>query len=230
VTWPVTDELLARIQGLQDGSVTATEPRDAATVVLLRDARDGAGVETFLMRRQQAMTFGGLYVFPGGVVDPTDATVDIAWAGPDAAWWAQELACSEPLARALVCAAVRETFEECGVLLAGPTADEVLADYLASLRRLQELGEVTVLPGHGPELPSAGAVTTAYLAHRADRLEQVRQAVTAGSLTAEQVVATVYGDLEKTLARAARMSTRAQLLYLGLDPGVEPPAPAEDQP
>ncbi|MCW2622599.1 MAG: putative hydrolase [Frankiales bacterium] len=103
----------------------------------------------------------------------------------------------------------------------------VLADYLTSLRRLQELGDLTVLPGHGPELPSAESVTTAYLAHRAERLEQVRQAVAAGALTAEQVVAAVYGDLEKTLARAARMSTRAQLLYLGRDPGVEPePEPA----
>jgi 8-oxo-dGTP pyrophosphatase MutT (NUDIX family) len=128
VTWPVTDELLARIQGLLDGTVIATEPRDAATVVLLRDAKDGPGVETFLMRRHQAMTFGGLYVFPGGAVDPADATVDIAWAGPDAAWWARAFRCSEPLARELVCAAVRETFEESGVLLAGPTADEVLAD------------------------------------------------------------------------------------------------------
>ncbi|MCW2622598.1 MAG: hypothetical protein JWL64_2200 [Frankiales bacterium] len=128
MTWPVTDELLARIQGLLDGTVTATAPRDAATVVLLRDAADGSGVETFLMRRHQAMTFGGLYVFPGGAVDPADATVDIAWAGPDAAWWAREFRCTEPLARALVCAAVRETFEESGVLLAGPTAHEVLAD------------------------------------------------------------------------------------------------------
>jgi 8-oxo-dGTP pyrophosphatase MutT (NUDIX family) len=128
MTWPITDELLARIQGLIDGTVMATQPRDAATVVLLRDAPDGSGVETYLMRRQQAMTFGGLYVFPGGVVDPTDATVDIAWSGPDAAWWARRLGCTEPLARALVCAAVRETFEESGVLLAGPTAHEVLAD------------------------------------------------------------------------------------------------------
>src|SRR4029078_12566560 len=42
--------------------------------------------------------------------------------------WAERLSCDEDMARALVCAAVRETFEESGVLLAGPHAREVVAD------------------------------------------------------------------------------------------------------
>jgi 8-oxo-dGTP pyrophosphatase MutT (NUDIX family) len=53
---------------------------------------------------------------------------DGAWAGPPPAGWADLLSADEPLTRALVCAAVRETFEETGVLLAGPSADTVVAD------------------------------------------------------------------------------------------------------
>ncbi len=70
----------------------------------------------------------GMHVFPGGSVDPRDGETDTAWAGPPARRWAGWLGCDEPLARALVCAAVRETFEESGVLLAGPDAGSVVAD------------------------------------------------------------------------------------------------------
>ncbi len=70
----------------------------------------------------------GMHVFPGGSVDPADAGADVAWSGPPPSWWGEQFACDEGLARALVCAAVRETFEESGVLLAGPDADTVLAD------------------------------------------------------------------------------------------------------
>ena len=56
------------------------------------------------------------------------STPPSAWAGPTPAEWAARLHTDEPTARALVCAAVRETFEESGVLLAGPSADEVVAD------------------------------------------------------------------------------------------------------
>ncbi|HEY5855802.1 MAG TPA: NUDIX hydrolase, partial [Aldersonia sp.] len=92
--------------------------------------RDGsAGVEVFLVRRVQGMVFaGGMTVFPGGGVDPADADAEVAWAGPPPSWWAQRFGVDEPRARALVCAAVRETFEECGVLLAGPTHDSIVAD------------------------------------------------------------------------------------------------------
>ncbi|GAB3915097.1 hypothetical protein GCM10029964_127720 [Kibdelosporangium lantanae] len=93
-------------------------PKDAATVVLLRDT--DTGVEAFLLRRVMGMAFaGGMTVFPGGGVDKRDADTAIAWTGPSAAWWAERFSCDVPLARALVCAAVRETFEESGVLLAG---------------------------------------------------------------------------------------------------------------
>jgi glyoxylase-like metal-dependent hydrolase (beta-lactamase superfamily II) len=92
--------------------------------------------------------------------------------------------------------------------------DGVLGDYLASLRRLRELGEATVLPGHGPELPAAGLAAEQYLTHREARLEQVRAALAAGADTAEQVVERVYADVERALWPAATLSVRAQLRYL----------------
>ncbi|MBA3619262.1 MAG: MBL fold metallo-hydrolase [Acidothermales bacterium] len=92
--------------------------------------------------------------------------------------------------------------------------DGVLGDYLDSLRRLRELGELTVLPGHGPELPNAGLVAEHYLRHREARLEQVREAFAAGASTPEQVVASVYADVDRSLWPAALLSVRAQLAYL----------------
>ena len=101
--------------------------RDAATVMLVRDG--SPGLEVFLQRRVKGMPFaGGMTVFPGGGVDPRDAEASPAWAGPDVDWWAERFAVPPDLARALVCAAVRETFEESGVLLAGLDADSVVAD------------------------------------------------------------------------------------------------------
>ncbi|HVV20706.1 MAG TPA: NUDIX hydrolase [Pseudonocardiaceae bacterium] len=105
-------------------------PRHAATVILGRDG--SRGLEVFLLRRVVGMAFaGGMTVFPGGGVDQRDADVSVAWTGPPAQWWAERFACAVDLARALVCAAVRETFEESGVLLAGPDPDSVVADTAA---------------------------------------------------------------------------------------------------
>jgi 8-oxo-dGTP pyrophosphatase MutT (NUDIX family) len=104
--------------------------RDASTVVLLRegDGRPG-GLEVYLLRRVAGMAFaGGFCVFPGGGVDPRDDEAGIGWAGPSAQAWAELLSTSAAHARGLVCAAVRETFEEAGVLLAGPTPDTVVGD------------------------------------------------------------------------------------------------------
>jgi glyoxylase-like metal-dependent hydrolase (beta-lactamase superfamily II) len=92
--------------------------------------------------------------------------------------------------------------------------DGVLADYLASLERLRALGDLTVLPGHGPELPSAGEAASYYLAHREGRLEQVRAAVEAGATTPRAIVETVYADVDRAVWPAAEMSVRAQLDYL----------------
>lgn len=92
--------------------------------------------------------------------------------------------------------------------------DGVLADYLMSLRRLEELGELAVLPGHGPELPSAAAAAARYLAHREQRLEQVRAALAGGETTPRGVVEKVYADVDRALWGAAELSVRAQMAYL----------------
>ena len=128
---PLPEALVAQARSYADGGATPAEPRDAATVVLLRPG--STGPEIYLLRRQTSMAFaGGMCVFPGGGVDPRDYADELVerglWAGPSPAEWASRLGVDEPKARALVCAAVRETFEESGVLLAGAGADEVVAD------------------------------------------------------------------------------------------------------
>ena len=117
-------ELHERARAVVSGVAPAVTPRHAATVVLLRDAAEGHGVEAYLLRRVVTMSFaGGMYVFPGGSVDPRDEAAETRWHGAPPEEWCAPLAADVPLARALVCAAVRETFEESGVLLAGPDAD-----------------------------------------------------------------------------------------------------------
>jgi 8-oxo-dGTP pyrophosphatase MutT (NUDIX family) len=105
---------------------TPAVPRDAATVILLRQAPD---VEAFLLQRTDALEFApGACVFPGGSVDERDGDGQIGWAGRSPAEFAGWLNTSPERARALVCAAVRETFEESGVLLAGPSPTELVQD------------------------------------------------------------------------------------------------------
>jgi 8-oxo-dGTP pyrophosphatase MutT (NUDIX family) len=127
VTFEVPAAIARHVAAWEGGEPTV--PRHAATVVLLRDA-PGGGVEVYLLRRVVAMAaFGGMTVFPGGGVDPADLdSAGLPWSGPDADAWAAPLSAPPRLARGLVCAAVRETFEESGVLLAGSTAAEVVAD------------------------------------------------------------------------------------------------------
>jgi len=120
-------QLVEHAREFAEGRRTPAEPRDAATVVLMRPGADGP--ELYLLRRQTSMAFaGGMCVFPGGGVDPRDFDHSVAWSGPAPEVWAEQLQTSAEMARALVCAAVRETFEESGVLLAGPSAGEVVAD------------------------------------------------------------------------------------------------------
>ena len=124
------DHLVEQARAFAEGAKQPVAPKDASTVVLVRDG-DGlvGGLEVYLLRRSTGMAFaGGFCVFPGGGVDPRDFDHEIGWVGPGTDEWAVLLDTSESHARALVCAAVRETFEESGVLLAGPTADTVVED------------------------------------------------------------------------------------------------------
>ncbi len=102
--------------------------KQAATVLLLRDG--APGLEVYLLRRTKGMPFaGGMTAYPGGGVDPRDGDTEVAWFGPSPAQWAGAFGCDERAARELVCAAVRETFEEAGVLLAGdPEGGAVVPD------------------------------------------------------------------------------------------------------
>ena len=97
--------------------------------------------------------------------------------------------------------------------------DGRLADYLDSLHRLAALGPRRVLPGHGPEQPNIAEVAAAYLAHRIERLDQVRAAVEAhpGPVTARKIVDTVYADVDPAVRWAAELSVQAQLDYLASD-------------
>ncbi|MFC8520225.1 NUDIX hydrolase [Streptomyces sp. NPDC057257] len=116
-----------RIRALAEGTLTPVVPKRAATVMLLKDT--GSGPAVHMLRRRASMAFaGGAYAYPGGGVDPRDDEHHIRWAGPTRAWWAERLGVDEAAAQAIVCAAVRETYEEAGVLLAGPSADSVVGD------------------------------------------------------------------------------------------------------
>jgi 8-oxo-dGTP pyrophosphatase MutT (NUDIX family) len=148
-----------RIRALARGELRPVAPRGAATVLLLRDAAGGPQVH--MLRRRTSMAFaGGAYAYPGGGVDPRDER-PVRWTGPGLAAWAASLGVPEARAQAVVCAAVRETFEESGVLLAGPDDGTVVADttgagWEADRRALvtRDLGFADFLAGRGLALRS----------------------------------------------------------------------------
>ncbi|HEY7487676.1 MAG TPA: NUDIX hydrolase [Streptosporangiaceae bacterium] len=125
---PLPGKFGERAKDIIEGRVEVVAPRDAATVVILRDHAQH-GLQAFMLRRVASMAFApGAYVFPGGSVDPRDGDRTIGWAGLAPREWGAAFGADETVAGQLVCAAVRETFEESGVLLAGPTADSVIDD------------------------------------------------------------------------------------------------------
>ena len=151
---PLPERLREHAQGYNG---TVVEPRHASTIIVVRDGADG--IEAYLMRRQTSMAFAaGMYVFPGGGMQAGDVMDDVPWAGPSPAAWATRLECDESLARGLVVAAVRETFEETGVLLAGPDESTVLSDAsgleMQAARATLEAGEL----GFGEFLNDNGLV------------------------------------------------------------------------
>lgn len=106
-------------------SPAAVEPQPAATVVLLRPG--SAGLDVLLTRRPSSMAFAAdMHVFPGGRVDPADADPHLAARSVRSAEDAAkalggDLAPTDALAAHI--AAIREVFEEAGVLLADGGAD-----------------------------------------------------------------------------------------------------------
>jgi 8-oxo-dGTP pyrophosphatase MutT (NUDIX family) len=100
--------------------------RDAATVMVLRDS--AAGLEVCMLRRNLRSDFvGGAYVFPGGGVDPEDAHDDLAEvvAGLDDATASRQVEVAKG-GLAFWVAAIRESFEEAGLLLAYDTDGEIV--------------------------------------------------------------------------------------------------------
>jgi 8-oxo-dGTP pyrophosphatase MutT (NUDIX family) len=107
-------EVSERARALLAGEWQPPPTRDASTVVLLRGT---GGLETYLMRRATTMAFAaGMYVFPGGRIDESDCELDVDWVGspPNPA----RMTATQRQARGLIVGAVREVFEETGVLLA----------------------------------------------------------------------------------------------------------------
>ncbi|MDY0813780.1 NUDIX hydrolase [Kitasatospora purpeofusca] len=153
-TLPMPPGWPARIRAADAGELTPPVPRQSATVVLLRDTGTDAGPEAYLLRRRTSMAFAaGMYAYPGGGVDRRDAEAELGWAGPGPQEWAERLGVDARTAQAVVCAAVRETFEEAGVLLAGPDADSVAEprDWTAERAALEahELSFADFLRDHG---------------------------------------------------------------------------------
>ena len=156
--WQSGERLTAKVQPRQVESVqnwlenrdkgfVPVTPRKASTVMLVRPAdpqhparfrsstpaseRNATpnGIELFMIRRQKSMSFApDVVAFPGGSVDPKDSDPAVPWAGPSPQEWAQKLDQTEDDARRIIVAAVREVFEECGVLLAGHDATSVVHD------------------------------------------------------------------------------------------------------
>jgi glyoxylase-like metal-dependent hydrolase (beta-lactamase superfamily II) len=104
------------------------------------------------------------------------------------------------------------------VLGMGSTAvlwpDGNLGDYLDSLELLERQGPIPVLPGHGPIRDDCAAAAAEYLAHRRQRLDQVRAALRDGASSAADVVSVVYAEVDRSLWPAAESTVRAQLAYL----------------
>ncbi len=101
-----------------------------------------------------------------------------------------------------------------------------LRDYLRSLEELRAVADSArlraLLPGHGPPLADPAGALDYYIAHRAERLARIEAALSAGDRTVDEIVARVYGDVDRSLWRFARWSVRAQLEYLA-DRGALPP-------
>lgn len=94
--------------------------------------------------------------------------------------------------------------------------DGSLGAYLSSLELLRSLGDVPVLPGHGPRLPSLADVSDQLIAHRHQRLDEVRSALSrlGADATVQQVADAVYPAVDARIRFAAEQSVLAQLDYL----------------
>src|SRR5258708_1990408 len=136
-------------------------PRLAATLLLLRDGSDGLEV-LMISRHEEAGFAAGALVFPGGKVDPVDAAL-VAHCPAFGL---------DPAALVLRIAAIRETFEECGILLARNAGTLLSAERLATLLARHvttDAGFATLVAAAGLELATDDLVPYAHWITPADR-------------------------------------------------------------
>jgi 8-oxo-dGTP pyrophosphatase MutT (NUDIX family) len=198
-------------------------PRPAATTVLVRDGVDG--IETWMMRRVRGMAFAaGAAVFPGGRVDPRDADISVAWTGSDPDTFAARFGTDPATARALVTGALRELFEETGILLSEPLPAIDLEQARAAVES-RELPLALLLAEHGCALstgdlhPWARWVTPPFEKRRYDTwffVVTLPSGVDAASVSSEAETAGWLGAREVLDAQARGESlvlppTRAML-------------------
>lgn len=125
---------------------SASAPRDSATVVMLRDGAQG--LEVFLLKRHGLSdVLGGAYVFPGGKVDAHDAEIDPGAPAAELSGRLAEDGLPPGTACALFVAAMREAFEETGVLFSRGASAALAAEAWASLREGRAFDEVLAAMG-----------------------------------------------------------------------------------
>jgi 8-oxo-dGTP pyrophosphatase MutT (NUDIX family) len=121
-----------------DTNRKGSEPRDAATVVVLRDG--DRGLEVFCVRRHAQSGFlGGALVFPGGKVDPADAEALWQERATGLPARADEMASERASALSLCVAACRETFEEGRILPVEPGVTDAELDAIEAEVRAEGL-------------------------------------------------------------------------------------------
>lgn len=148
---------------VEAGTAAPVAPRAAATVLL---ARDGArGPELLLLRRHGRSGFAAdAWVFPGGMVDEDDCDAALAARldGPSPAAWGARLGTPPAEAAAFVAAALREAFEETGILLAAPAPPPATLEAERRALLAGETGLRALAERHGLRLD---ARSLAYVAH-----------------------------------------------------------------
>src|SRR5437016_6375006 len=151
----------------------ASSPRPSSTVILLRDEPGAEGFSVLMLERHGSIAFPGATAFPGGVVDASDADAPGAGLPATQRWAPPGEGDRPPEALAYWVAAVRELFEETGILLAardGRLLEGPLAPELAALRARVAAGE-----------PFAGVLASAGLVPATDALFSFARWITPGT-------------------------------------------------
>src|ERR1700744_2542830 len=137
-------------------------PVPSATILIVRDTPDG--MEVFMVKRHHQIDFiAGALVFPGGKVAKGDYDAGLSEFTQGAEDWSAEM-------RALGAAAIREAFEESGILFAreAGSRDLISADRLASLEHYRhplEKGEIGLIDMLRPEKLAVACDALAHFAH-----------------------------------------------------------------